>query len=176
MLRAWLDGGARRNLDKMYYNSSVQKFWDAFHSTLSSLIEGDYARAGLRSLGTLFRTPGAAIEATAKPLMQWLVPRQKTGAFISGARDIISDFDSGKIDAKQRTQKLQLLQDSIDNRFGQLVYDNLFWNKTLKDLLVLSTRSVGWNFGTLRELGGGLLDFAKYPKQLVSGKGTEFTD
>jgi hypothetical protein len=101
---------------------------------------------------------------------------QKTGAFISGARDIISDFDSGKIDAKQRTQKLQLLQDSIDNRFGQLVYDNLFWNKTLKDLLVLSTRSVGWNFGTLRELGGGLLDFAKYPKQLVSGKGTEFTD
>src|SRR5262249_25197602 len=57
--------------------------------------------------------------------------------------------------------------DSIDNRFGQLVYDNLFWNKTLTDLAHVSTRSVGWNLGTVRELGGGITDL----KRTLTGKG-----
>lgn len=176
MLRAWIDGGMRRGLDKMYYNSSVQKFWDALHSTQKAAGEGNYPGALIRATGVALRTPGAIIEMTSRPLMQWLVPRQKTGAFLNGARDIVSDFESGKINAKARMSKLQDLQASIDNRFGQLVYDNLFWDKTLKDILMLSTRSVGWNFGTLRELGGGIVDAAKYPKQVLSGRGFEFTD
>jgi hypothetical protein len=28
---------------------------------------------------------------------------------------------------------MQTAWDSIDNRFGQMVYDNLFWNKALRD-------------------------------------------
>ena len=51
--------------------------------------------------------------------------------------------------------------DSADNRMGQLAYDNLFWNKTLKDIAMASVRSVGWNLGTIRELGGGALDLRK---------------
>jgi hypothetical protein len=50
---------------------------------------------------------------------------------------------------------------SVDNRMGQLVYDNLFWNKAFKDMAMASTRSVGWNLGTIRELGGGAVDLAK---------------
>jgi hypothetical protein len=37
---------------------------------------------------------------------------------------------------------------------GQLVYDNLEWNKILKDGLMATVRSVGWNVGDLREAMG----------------------
>ena len=53
---------------------------------------------------------------------------------------------------------MQKAWDSVDNRFGQVVYDNLFLNRVLKDVLHASVRSVGWNLGTLRELGGGIYD------------------
>ena len=59
--------------------------------------------------------------------------------------------------------------DSVDNRLGQLVYDNLFWQKTLKDSLMLGTRSLGWNLGTVRELGGGVADIVNM------ARGGEFT-
>ena len=65
--------------------------------------------------------------------------------------------------------------DSTDNRMGQLVYDNLFWNKTMKDLSMASVRSLGWNIGTFRELGGGVIDFGKQGMNLATGKKAEMT-
>jgi hypothetical protein len=38
------------------------------------------------------------------------------------------------------------------------VYDNLFWDKIIKDMLMVSVRSVGWNTGTIREILGGAAD------------------
>jgi hypothetical protein len=35
--------------------------------------------------------------------------------------------------------------DSVENRMGQLTYNNLFWHRYLKDGLMASVRSVGWN-------------------------------
>jgi hypothetical protein len=59
---------------------------------------------------------------------------------------------------------------------GQMTYDNLHWNKVFKDLGMLMTRSVGWNLGTLRELGGGAMDALKWGNALRQGKGAEFTN
>lgn len=59
-----------------------------------------------------------------------------------------------------KNRALRQAWDSIDNRFGQLVYDNLFWNKSAKDIGMVMTRSLGWNLGTVREIGGGLKDLA----------------
>ena len=65
--------------------------------------------------------------------------------------------------------------DSVDNRMGQLVYDNLFWNKTLKDLAFISTRSVGWNLGSVREIGGGGVDAVKAVADMARGRKPELT-
>jgi hypothetical protein len=62
---------------------------------------------------------------------------------------------------KPLLEKLGKAWDSVDNRMGQVVYDNLFWRKSIKDIGMASVRSLGWNLGTFRELGGGALDFAK---------------
>jgi hypothetical protein len=54
---------------------------------------------------------------------------------------------------------------------GQVVYDNLFWNRTFKDLAMASVRSVGWNLGTIRELGGGMVDLAWAGEGRAQGRG-----
>jgi hypothetical protein len=66
--------------------------------------------------------------------------------------------------------------DSVENRLGQMRYDNLFWNKTFKDLLMASVRSVGWNMGTLREFTGAVGDLVRGAHGASTGKGKmEFT-
>jgi hypothetical protein len=57
--------------------------------------------------------------------------------------------------------------DSVDNRLGQLVYDNLFWHNMTKDLGLVATRSLGWNLGTIRELAGGVADYARALKAFL---------
>jgi hypothetical protein len=115
------------------------------------------------------QTIPATIETAAKPIMEWWVPRLKAGA----AADLIST-NLKRLPAGASEEEINAVRanaiNSIDNRFGQLNMDNLFWDKTFKDLLALGTRSPGWNIGTIRELGGGIKDMGNL-KQLFSGKG-----
>ena len=119
------------------------------------------------------QVPWAAIEMTSKPIMEYLVPRQKLGVF----------FDLIKMELELRPnmthEELRAISqkawDSVDNRMGQLVYDNLFWNKVTKDLAMASVRSVGWNLGTIREVGGGVYDLAKTAANAVRGKNPELS-
>jgi hypothetical protein len=147
--------GGRVRMDSFYLNDSVSKF-------LKALRSGNY-------LGATIRAPGAIIEQMAKPIMQWLVPRQKLGVFADMAQDILKQAQAKKWSEPLTTLRLQEAWDSVDNRMGQLVYDNLFWNKALKDLGMATTRSLGWNLGTFRELGGGIKGLATEPLKGVVG-------
>lgn len=148
--------GGRLGLDTEYYNKAYQKMVDGFSSkTVGGAISG------------ALHIPGAIVETVAKPLMQYAIPRVKIGAFMDLADDVLTRLPVNTTD-QARTRALAQAWDSIDNRFGQLVYDNLFWNKTAKDLAMVSTRSLGWNLGTIRELGGGLSDVAT---KTLTGKG-----
>ena len=91
--------------------------------------------------------------------MEVMVPRMKVGIFMDMANHELGRMtDEQKSDRDYVRKKLGNVWNSVDNRMGQMVYDNLFWNRTLKDLALASVRSVGWNLGTLRELGGGVSD------------------
>jgi hypothetical protein len=85
------------------------------------------------------------------------------------AKDILEQAKKEDWSEAKTTLRLQEAWDSVDNRLGEMVYDNLFWNKALKDLSMASVRAVGWNLGTLRELGGGLKDIASIPYKLATG-------
>src|ERR1017187_4045427 len=50
--------------------------------------------------------------------------------------------------------------DSIDNRLGQLRYDNRFFNKTVKNVGQVIFRALGWNIGDITEGVGGVKDAA----------------
>src|SRR5260370_669343 len=54
--------------------------------------------------------------------------------------------------------ELQKAGDSIDDRFGEMNMNNIFWSRTTKDIAHLFTRSIGWTYGTIRQVGGGIAD------------------
>lgn len=139
-------GGGRVLQEAQYRNNSVQKFLDAIH-------ERAIGHAAAYSLPAL-------LELAAAPIMEHIVPMQKLGVFADLMAHEMKGLpkDATAADVQRVSRKVW---DSVDNRLGQLVYDNLFWNKTFKDLLHASIRAVGWDHGTLRELGGGALDLGR---------------
>lgn len=121
--------------------------------------------------GATFAIPRAFNDA-AKPIMEWWVPRIKAGATKALIDRKLAELGPNASEAAQRAAKATVI-DSIDNRFGQLTQDNLFWNNKLKDASKVLMRSPGWNIGTVREIGGGGLDLLKPStyKGLAKGQG-----
>lgn len=137
--------GGRLAIDQSYRNNAYDNMVKAWSN-----------QRYIRALGNV---PFAVIQKIASPLMEYAIPRVKIGAF----KDLEAAMRE-KLGPEATPQQIQRAQeqawDSIDNRFGQIVHDNLFWNRTAADLAQVSTRSVGWNLGTIRELGGGVVDVA----------------
>jgi hypothetical protein len=138
---ALLAAGGRTEMPKIFKNSSLANFF-------TSIRAGNYP-------GAVLRAPFAALEAVSYPLMQNIVPRIKLGVFSDMA---LHEFERlGPTATRDQIRaSMGKIWDSVDNRMGELVYDNLFWNRSLKDLSFLSVRAVGWNLGTIRELGGAM--------------------
>lgn len=159
ILNGLIAGGGRVKMDSFYRTNITRNMKRAF-------AQGNIG-------GGMFRIPGAILEQVSKPIMEIIVPRQKLGVFM--------DLMDWELKQKPNMTPIELratsgkIWDSVDNRMGQLVYDNLFWNKIAKDLGFVGVRSLGWNLGTFRELGGGAIDIGKNIADLSRGKGTELS-
>jgi hypothetical protein len=95
-------------------------------------------------VGAAPRAPFALVEVAAWPIMEYIVQCQKLGVFYELARTELQRLgpNAPREDVREALQKVW---DVVDDRLGESVYDNLFWNRTAKDLLHLTVRSVGWN-------------------------------
>jgi hypothetical protein len=141
--------------------------WDAF---LANMRRKEYGAA-------ITKAPMAAIDGMMKPLFEHVIPRVKVGAYLDLMADELErnagDIAAGKI--SQQTVARDAWK-NIENRFGKINYDNLFWNRTFQSSMQLMWRAVGWNHGTLRELGGAALqDTPQAIKGLLTGQGGQFT-
>jgi hypothetical protein len=132
-------GGGRMRMDSQYKAGIADKMMEAWR-------KGNVVGAAMRS-------PFAAVELAARPILEKLVPRMKMGAFMDLMRSELSRNPS--MSREQLRESAAKVWDSVDNRLGELVYDNLFWDRRAKDLAMMTTRAVGWNLGTFRELLGG---------------------
>lgn len=148
----WVAGSGGRPKMNTLDISPVAQMLNAFRN--GAVIEG------------VGKIPATILHATVAPVMEYWVPRMKMGAFQQMAADILDrqhiKRPDGSIELRwseeELRRRMQRAWNSVDNRFGQLIYDNLFWHKALRDVLQLSTRSVGWNYGDAAELGGGQFD------------------
>lgn len=165
---AMLLAGGRAQMDKFYQNETSKKMMQAFHAIRSAPGIGKLGKA----YSALWRVPFAITEQLSRPIMEYIVPRQKMGVFADMARYEMKRLKDASPEEVQSA--LARAWDSVDNRMGQLVYDNLFWHKVFKDALMASVRSVGWNTGTIRELLGGAADVRKVLKMQKTGDGWEW--
>lgn len=86
------------------------------------------------------------------------IPSLKTAAYLDQAKEVLRRNPQLLTDEVGRRAALGEIAKSVDNRFGEMYYSNLFWNKTIKDAGIGSFLSLGWNLGFVREFGGGLLE------------------
>jgi hypothetical protein len=93
----------------------------------------------------------------------------KFGMQMDMARYEVSRLGRDATDA-EATAAFQKAWRSIDNRMGQIVWDNRFWNKTVKDLGMASTTSLGWQLGAVEELLGSVTDLASTQRRVAEGE------
>lgn len=140
--------GARLALESRYQTDFIQSFQRSWANS-------EYGKA-------IFNAVGSIPTVLSKPLMEVAIPRIKVGAFLDLAAEIKAQMPNASPAEIQHAYGLAW--DSIDNRLGQLTYDNLFWNRKAVDLGQMAFRSLGWNHGTELELAGGLKDLGKLAK------------
>jgi hypothetical protein len=140
----------------------------SLHRAINAFKNGAYAKG-------LTAVPGAVLHALVAPVMDYYVPRMKLGIFYGMAHDILDEADKGKLTPEKIRARLDEAWNSVDNRAGQMVYDNLFWNKAVRDVASVSTRSVGWNYGSYAEAFGAVKGAGKAAGSILSGKRPRLT-
>jgi len=166
--------GARLGMDKIYATrDKASLFASTVRGTLlrdlGDALKATYTgSAGSRAKGVI-DLAGNLIQSTAAPLFEHYIPNVKRGAWAQQ----MSDFLKANPNASEAEQVAygQKLQDTIDNRFGELVVNNNFWNKSAYQVAQLLLLSPSWNIGTAREIGGGIIEIPKSLKGVVEGKG-----
>jgi hypothetical protein len=133
--------------------------------TLRDWYSGQRLRAAARS-------PIALTELMAKPIMEFLVPRQKAGVFAEMAWRIIEQ-NPGK-PLEELTPQFRQAWNRVDARLGQVRYNRLFINNAAKNFVQGAVRAPGWSGGTVAELGGAFPDAAKFFQEWIkTGKAPE---
>lgn len=170
LLKAWRSGGQTpidEKLAQLYAVSGGRAKMDQFYSTQmiermqKSFQSGKYFRG-------ILQTPFAALHLASIPIMEKLVPRMKAGIF---SEMMQMELEKNPMMTHEEAREIGgKIVDTIDDRMGQIVYDNLFWNRSFKDSLMLLFRSVGWNHGLIRLMVGGAKDLIDLTKAIATGK------
>lgn len=155
----YASGGGRAKMDR---------FWaiEADKAISKAMKEGKYMTGVLH-------TPFWILQQINRPLMEYVVPRMKMGVF-SQIMKMEIESNPG-ITNEALLEKANKAVDAVDDRLGQIVYDNLFIDRTLKDLGMASVQSLGWDIGDVRLFGGGTIDFVKNMNDFRQGKGTQLS-
>lgn len=107
-------------------------------------------------LGALFRAPYALIEATMHPLFENIIPRAKLGVFWENySQALIENADRITAGQTDKQTLARTIWRDVEDRMGELNYENLFWNNSFKGAVQVTMRAPGWFKGTMGTFGGG---------------------
>ena len=144
---------AKEYLDDFFQGGGLVKQHDdlknnVYKALKENMGKDNYIGAGLRALPALN-------EGVMDPLFNVYIPSLKIGLFMKEFPLILAEnksrLDSGKVTREELSRKTI---DGIDNRLGEMNFDNLYWNKTFKTSMQFMLRSVTWKLGNIRQMGG----------------------
>lgn len=144
-------GGGKLTMHEDWKINSIDTFRDAWKNQ-------NYIGAAMRGLP-------AAVEMSMKPIFEHWIPTLKIGTFAKEYAFELAerqrDLMSGKVSKPELARQIW---DFVENRFGEMNFDNLFWDRTFKSIAQLNFRSVTWKLGNVKAFGGAL---AHVPEQLL---------
>lgn len=134
------EGGLVLEQDPRYRTSAIEKLRTSFINGQSSALAHLHTGALQTIQDLVFKT--------------W-IPSLKGASYLADVRAALK-AKPGLIDnAVERRAALRELAKSVENRYGEMNYNTLFWNRHMRDVSVLSATSMGWQLGLFREYGGG---------------------
>jgi hypothetical protein len=147
--------------------ATVDPFWRT--QITRNMLRGWHEGGVKGYAGTVLRLPFAISEQLMRPVLEVLVPRQKLGVFAGMAREVMERLGPN---AEVHTMRDALARaaDATEDRMGQLTYDNLFYNRAVKDVALVSFRAYGWTYGKYRALLGGIADAINTPARIRDGE------
>ena len=123
---------------------------------------------GIGALKTGAEVVGRVVSDVSAPLFEKYVPSIKMSAF----SNLMSDWlrqNEGASKEQIMTQSVRI-GNLVEDRFGEMNMDNIFWNKMAKQITGLAFRAPGWDLGLIRQLGGPPLDIYRMLHDAVQGK------
>jgi hypothetical protein len=166
--------GGRLHMDPFYRTRAAGSFFDAIGKGTFKRELGDALKAVTRGTpservkGVVDLTANT-IQSVAAPLFERYIPAIKRGAFAQRMGDFIKSNPGA---TQEELDKYSVkLNDSMDNRFGELIQDNLFWHKQMKQISQIVLLAAGWDIGTMREIVGGISDVLPNARETLAGKG-----
>lgn len=98
------------------------------------------------------------IEKIQAPLFNYMIPQMKVQAALNAAAAAIQRDPELLTNHVKRQQIMREIGQNIHDRYGEMFYDAMFWNKTVKDIGIGSMLSLSWNVGQLRQVAGAARD------------------
>lgn len=145
-LQFMVEGGFIPELSSQYRTKALDNFRSAVER---------------KSKTAIWHAPFAALSMMNKPLFEIWIPSLKIASYLKDVGTAIKVDPSLLANPSKRQQALRRLAKSVDNRYGEMAYNTMFWNRWVKDLGVANTLSLGWQMGFLREYGGGTMDIGQ---------------
>lgn len=157
------EGGFIPEMSTQFRSNAMDNFRKAVRSVAAEYNSGP---GGLRrAAGPVakagFYTPFAIIDAMQYPMFRLWIPALKIASYLKDVQTALKVDPTLVTDKGRRLLTFRKLAKSVDNRYGEMAYNTLFWNRTVKDIAVANTLSLGWNLGFLREYGGGAMDIGQ---------------
>ena len=173
---AYVKAGGRATMDRFYSSNAGSADF------LQSLKRGTFRRdlmqsfkdvAGAEGLtgkvGKSIELGAKALETTMAPVFKEMIPRIKAGSFADEMGQWYKLNPEASVTEAQRAA--EKIVDSIDNRFGEMITDNMFWHRQMTQVAQLMLLSPSWDFGTARLAAGAAAEAGESMKGLLSGKG-----
>lgn len=108
-------------------------------------------------IGAMVRAVPAINEMIMDPLFNTYIPRLKVGMFFKefpvALQENAARLAKGTVTREELARKTI---NFVDDRLGEMNFDNLFWNRTFKTAQQFFLRSVTWKLGNIRAMGGVL--------------------
>jgi hypothetical protein len=141
-------------LEQDWKNESVRSFVESV-ADLKAGKSDNYVGAGLRAFP-------AANEMLMRPLFEWYIPSLKVAQFFKEYAEAIEQNERKlKGGVLTRAALARQVWKFVEDRFGEMNFDTLFWNRNFKTAMQLMFRSVTWKLGSVHAFGGAFGGQAK---------------
>jgi N12 class adenine-specific DNA methylase len=145
----FFNGGGKIGMHEDYKVAAFNTFKE-YAKSAGADDPGHYISAAIRSLPALN-------QAIMSPLFEHYIPNLKLGFFLKEYNLAKAEYSDRLATGEMTsTQLARQVVDSVENRFGEMNFDNLFWKRTFKTAAQLLFRSITWKLGNLRANVGAI--------------------